>query len=214
MRVRFRKLFLAKAVVLISVVVSTVPIVYADGEGELVPENSGTSQQGEGAPGLPSAYTTSSEIEQLSKELKSHLASNANELDLILKQSSHLLNEKLFEDADQYIRSALEDYPNSSDLLVRHAEALAGMNGGALDGEAFEILSRSLDNNHNHKPSLWLMALSNQQVGNHDAALIILNALKQQIGEEGEFIDVVDRSIAVSISYIDHMNNPQKKAKP
>ena len=214
MRIRFRKLFLSKAVVLISVVVSTVPIVYADGEGELVPDNSGTSQQGEGAQRLPSAYTASSEIEQLSKELKSHLASNPGELNLILKQSSHLLNEKLFEDADQYIRSALENYPNSSDLLVRHAEALAGMNGGALDGEAFEILSRSLDNNHNHKPSLWLMALSNQQVGNHDAALIILNALKQQIGEEGEFIDVVDRSIAVSISYIDHMNNPQKKAKP
>ena len=213
MRIRFRKLFLAKAVVLISVVVSTVPIVYAEGEGELAPINSGTSQQVEGAPGLPSAYTASSEIEQLSNELKSHLASNPGELNLILKQSSHLLNEKLFEDADQYIRSALEDYPNSSDLLVRHAEALAGMNGGALDGEAFEILSRSLDIDHNHKPSLWLMALSNQQVGNHDAALIILNVLKQQIGEEGEFIDVVDRSIAVSISYIDHMNNPQKKVK-
>ncbi|MDC0435499.1 hypothetical protein OAM69_07685 [bacterium] len=213
MRVKFRFLIFTRITVLTCVAVCAASLVYADGADELVPSNSGNSSQQEGVSGLSSGYTESSEIDRLRNELKSHLASNPNCLQLVLEKSSQLLDDKLFEDADRYIRSALQDYPNSSDLLVRHAEALAGMNGGALDGEAFEILSRSLDNDHNHKPSLWLMALSNQQVGNHDAALIILNALKQQIGEESEFVEVVDRSIAVSISYIDHMNNPQKKVK-
>ena len=102
----------------------------------------------------------------------------------MLENSSQLLNDRLFEKADQYISTALETYPNSTDLLVRHAEALAGMNGGSLKGEPFEILSQSLDIDHFHKPSLWLMAHFNQRIGNHEAALLILNTLKQEIGED------------------------------
>jgi len=189
-----------------------VSVVSADGDPVLVEETFYTSQQ-ENSLILSEGYSSTSEIDQLRNELESHLASNSDELNLMLEESSRLLNDRSFDKADQYILSALEDYPNNSDLLVRRAEALAGMNGGSLDGEAFQILSRSLDNDHNHKPSLWLMALFNQQIGNHEAALIILNVLKQKMGDEKEFTDVLDKSIAVSISYIDHMNSPQKNVE-
>lgn len=162
---------------------------------------------------LPGGYSSLSDVDQLSDELKSHLASNPNGLNLVLAESSQLLKDRMFEKADELIRSARNDYPDSPDLLVRHAEALAGLNGGSLEGEPYIALGQSLDIDHRHKPSLWLMALFNQQIGNHDAALIILNALKQEMGDDSEFIDVVDQSIAVSISFIDHMSSPQKNLK-
>lgn len=150
----------------------------------------------------PGYQARPSQTGQLSDELKSHLSDDPAGLNLILSNVGELLGNRSFEEADKLITSARNEYPDSPDLLVRHAEALAGINNGSLDGKPFEILSKSLDIDKRHKPSLWLMALSNQQVGNHEAALLLFDALKREMGEGSEFTDVVDRSIAVSIAHI------------
>lgn len=157
---------------------------------------------------LPDIKSTSAETEQLRNELKSYLSSNPEGLIQILEQSGTYLNDRLFNKAVELISSARSDYPNNQDLLVRHAEALAGLNGGSLEGEAFDILSLSLDIDHKHEPSLWLMGLYNQQAGNHEAALIIFHALKQQMGSEGAFVEVIDRAVAISIAHIDSESSP------
>ncbi|MFK7858361.1 MAG: tetratricopeptide repeat protein [Granulosicoccus sp.] len=154
---------------------------------------------------------SASEMNQLSSDLKSHLDSNSTELTIVLDKASRLLNDKMFAEADEFIRAARKDHPDNPDLLVRHAEALAGENNGSLDGEPFEILSRSLDIDIRHKPSLWLMAHFNQQIGNHEAALIILKVLKAEMGEESDFVDAVDRSIAASIALIEHIGVPEEE---
>ncbi|MFK7996832.1 MAG: tetratricopeptide repeat protein [Granulosicoccus sp.] len=160
---------------------------------------------------LPTDSHTLSDTRKLSSEVSSYLDSNATQLNRVLQESSQYLNKRMFEEARQLVSAAQSDYPDVPDLLVRHAEALAGLNGGALEGEPFDILSRSLDIDHNHKPSLWLMALYNQQAGNHEAALIIFHALKQRMGSDSGLVEVVDKAIAISIAYIDNETSPVKE---
>jgi len=186
----------------------SVPKLQADGS-KTVDENV-VIQEGVGLK-LPLNQPSSSEIEQLTDELQSHLASNTAEFNQVLETSSQLLNDRKFEEAEKFIRIARDKHPDRPDLLVRHAEALAGKNNGSLDGEAFDVVSRALDIDIRHKPSLWLMANYNQQTGNHEAALIILKVLKEEMGEENEFMDVVDRSIAASIALIEHMGAPEEQ---
>ncbi|MFK8082269.1 MAG: tetratricopeptide repeat protein [Granulosicoccus sp.] len=204
MKVSSQKLVAALIVCsVLSIVFSTLQ---AD-EGK-TPDNANTNQH-DNKLNLPGRQPSASEIDRLSNELKSHLASNSVELNRVLEKSSQLLGDRKFAEADEFIRSARELHPGIPDLLVRHAEALAGKNHGSLDGEPFDIISRALDIDIRHKPSLWLMANFNQQIGNHDAALIILKVLKEEMGKESEFMDVVDRSIAASIALVEHMGAPE-----
>lgn len=148
-------------------------------------------------------FYSKGEHEQLRKELDVYIADKSSEYKEQLSEAIRLFAHKQYEDADKLLHSTRSQYPDQPDLLSHHAETIAMMNNGSFTGKPFDLLSRSLDIDTRHKPSLWMMALVNQQMGNHDAAVILFQLLKREISPDGSSSQTIDSAMDVSVTYIE-----------
>ena len=142
------------------------------------------------------------EQEQLKRELENYLEAQPREYEEQLSRAIALFADKQFEDADKLLQSTRDQFPDQPDLLAHHAETIAMLNNGSFEGKPFDLLSRSLDLDSRHKPSLWMMALVNQQAGNHEAAVILFEMLKREMSPGSSSIEIIDTTMAVSVAEI------------
>ena len=157
----------------------------------------------------------SAEIDQVKKELNSYVADRSKEYEQELSQVNVLLENKQYEGASELLQSTRNQYPDQPELLARHAETIALMNNGKLSGQPFELLSRALDIDIQHKPSLWMMALINQQMENHEAAVILLKLLKREMPPDSNSIETINSAMAMSmVEYENQIDaDPVKETK-
>ena len=156
----------------------------------------------------PDAYALR-EQEQLKKELDSYLNAKPRGYEKQLTQSLELIADKKYDEADALLQSTRNQYPDQPDLLAHHAETLAMMNNGSFAGKPFDLLSRSLDLDVRHKPSLWMMALVNQQAGNHEAAVILFKLLKREMPPGSSSVEIIDTTMAASVDKIEALPEPE-----
>ena len=159
---------------------------------------------------------TNVEVDQVKKELNAYVADKSLEYRQELSEINTLLANKQFEEANQLLRSTRQQYPNQPALLARHAETIALMNNGKFTGEPFDLLGRALDIDIKHKPSLWMMALVNQQMGNHKAAVILLKLLKREMSPSSGSIETINSAMARSMVEIENQSETEsvQVAKP
>ncbi|ASJ74276.1 tetratricopeptide repeat protein [Granulosicoccus antarcticus] len=148
------------------------------------------------------SYASREQI-KLKKELEKYLKAKPGEFEVQLSQAKVLFDQQQYEEADALIQSTREQFPDQPDLLAYHAEIIASMNNGSFAGKAFDLLGRSLDIDNKHKPSLWMMALVNQQSGNDEAAVILFELLKREIPPDSNSIELIDAAIAFSVTRVD-----------
>ena len=146
------------------------------------------------------------EQEHLKRELENYLEAGPREYEEQLSQAIVLFADKQFEDADKLLQSTRDQFPDQPDLLAHHAETIAMVNNGSFEGKPFDLLSRSLDLDSRHKPSLWMMALVNQQAGNHEAAVILFEMLKREMSPDSSSIEIIDTTMAVSVAEIEALS--------
>jgi hypothetical protein len=152
-----------------------------------------------GAPDLNNdpALNAVTEHLELGKELEIFIADKSGEYEEQLSEAIRLFSHKQYEDADELLKSLRSQYPDQPDLLAHHAETIAMMNEGLFSGKPFHLLSRSLDFDIRHKPSLWMMALVNQQIGNHRSAVILFKLLKRQMSRDSGSSETIDTAMAM-----------------
>ncbi len=145
------------------------------------------------------ALFSGTELEEVKKELNAFVADKSKKYQIELAQVNEHLANKEYEEANLLLQSTRDQYPDQPELLARHAEVIALMNNGQFSGQPFELLSRALDIDIKHKPSLWMMALVNQQLGNHEAAVILLKLLKREIPPDSNSIETINSAMAMSV---------------
>lgn len=161
-----------------------------------------------GSYGEPDAYAVR-EQEALKKELERYLDSKPRPFEEQLSRAMELFANGKHEDADVLLQSTRIQFPDQPDLLALHAEVIAVMNDGSFEGEPFDLLSRSLDLDVRHKPSLWMMALLNQQMGHHEAAVILFRLLKREMPPGNSSVELIDTAMAVSMNQIETLPEPE-----
>ncbi|MFK7856714.1 MAG: tetratricopeptide repeat protein [Granulosicoccus sp.] len=152
---------------------------------------------------VESGNHTDRQREQLRQDLETYLDEQPREYEVQLAEALQLFAEKKYEDADELFETLRSQFPNQPDLLAPHAQTLALINDGSFDGKPFELLSLSLDIDSGHKPSLWMMALVNQNMGNHEAAVILFKMLKRELSAEVKSIETIDAAMAMSMLQTD-----------
>ena len=143
------------------------------------------------------------EDEQLRVAVETYLADDSKEYDFVLAEAVHLLEQMQFADAANLLESARARFPDQPDLLAQHAEAIALANNGSYEGEPFNLLNQALEINNRHKPSLWMMALVNQEAGNHEAAVMLFKLLQREILSDGGESEIVDAAMAMSVERLE-----------
>ena len=152
---------------------------------------------------------TNVEVDKVKAELSAYVADKSAEYKLELSQINTLLGNKQYKEASELLQSTRKKYPNQPALLARHAETIALMNDGKFTGQPFDLLGRALDIDVKHKPSLWMMALVNQQMENHEAAIILLKLLKREMPEGSDSIETINSAMAMSMMEIENQTESE-----
>ncbi len=83
-----------------------------------------------------------------------------------------------FAESRDALKRAFDLSPDSHDLAVEYAQALALSNEGRrIDGDSRKLIEDVLKADPDHQRALWLIGISDYQAGNYDAAITAWNRL-------------------------------------
>jgi cytochrome c-type biogenesis protein CcmH len=102
-----------------------------------------------------------------------------------------------FEDSLRAAKRAFDLAPNNPDVAVEYAENIALNDPGRnITGESRALLDQVLADDPKHQRALWLVGISEAQVGNYMAAISRWEALKAQLAPDSEVLDDVNAQLA------------------
>lgn len=130
-------------------------------------------------------------LADLIPRLEQRLADNPDDADGWKLLGRTYMMSSNFAKADTALRRALELDDQDPDTLAQLAEATAMQRGGALVGEPAEFLQRALDIDATHEQSIWLMAMANQQSGEHKAAIVMFDQLAKKARDNPQALEAI-----------------------
>ncbi len=94
---------------------------------------------------------------------------------------------------------AFELDAQNPNVLAQLAESIAMQRSGSLSGEPRQYLTQALLIDPNHEQSIWLMAIADQQMGDHQAALIKFRHLLTGVAGNATAMDSINQMMALSL---------------
>jgi len=146
-----------------------------------------SAQGSDQAPGsgnqIPNAANAPS-LDKLLPQLEERLAESPEDVDGWRLLGRSYLSVSNFEGAKKALLKALALDDSDVPTLAQLAEATAMTQDGSLAGKPMEYLKRANTLDPGNEHTLWLLAIAQQQAGNHDAALEGFNQLLALAGDD------------------------------